>query len=93
MKKGFQKKAIAVALGQIVQAMAAFLGATYAGCFYTSLDTDMSESRIRKILETLEPDAVITSAAYREKMATAFQSKNKYGCMTNYCKTRRMTKP
>lgn len=71
---GLFKKPVAVALGQNVHAVATFLGAAYAGCFYTPLDTDMPESRVQKILETLDPGAVITSAAYREKMATAFQS-------------------
>lgn len=72
IKAGLFRKPIAVALGQSVQAVAAFLGAAYAGCFYTPLDTDMPESRIRKILETLEPGAVITNTAYSEKMASAF---------------------
>ena len=72
IKEGLFKKPIAVALGQSVQAVVAFLGAAYAGCFYTPLDTDMPESRVRKIMETLEPGAVITNAAYSEKMASAF---------------------
>ena len=61
IKARLSRKPIAVALGQSVQAVVAFLGAAYAGCFYTPLDTDMPESRIRKILETLEPGAVITN--------------------------------
>ena len=55
---GLYKEPVAVALGQSVQAVAAFLGAAYAGCFYTPLDIDMPESRVRKILETLEPGRV-----------------------------------
>ena len=69
---GLYKEPVAVALGQSVEAIAAFLGAAYAGCFYTPLDIDMPESRVRKILETLEPGAVITNSVYSEKMAAAF---------------------
>ncbi len=71
---GLYKQPVAVALGQTVQAVVAFLGAAYAGCFYTPIDTDMPESRVRKILETLEPGAVITNGTYFGKMEDVFKS-------------------
>lgn len=45
----------------------AMLGAVYAGCFYTPLDSSMPEARMALIAQTLRPAAVV----YEEKFAEA----------------------
>ena len=45
--------------------LCAMLGAAYAGCFYTPLDSSMPENRMRLIADTLRPAAVL----YEEKFA------------------------
>ena len=47
--------------------LCAMLGAVYAGCFYTPLDSSMPEARMRLIVKTLQPAAVV----YEEKFADA----------------------
>lgn len=56
----YRKKPVAVFLDKSVSCIAAFLGVLYSGNFYTPLDTSMPETRIKKILKTLEPKVVIT---------------------------------
>ena len=45
------------------QCVAAMLGAVYAGCFYTPLDTSMPEARVERILSQLEPLATPRACA------------------------------
>lgn len=40
------------------------LGAVYAGCFYTPLDSSMPERRMRLIADTLQPAAVVYERRY-----------------------------
>lgn len=44
----------------------AMLGAVYAGCFYTPLDSSMPEARMRLIAQTLRPAAIL----YEEKFSS-----------------------
>lgn len=56
------KKPIAIFLPKGVDTITAFMAAAYSGNFYTPIDVDTPEKRGRKILEVLEPAAVITSS-------------------------------
>lgn len=47
--------------------VAVLLGAVYAGCFYTPVDTSMPEKRLRLIVEQLDPACVVYSDKYREQ--------------------------
>ncbi len=57
--------------------LAAMLGAVYAGCFYTPLDSSMPEGRMLLIADTLRPAVILYEEKYR-KTANAVAS----GAMT-----------
>ena len=56
---GLFKKPVAIFIGKKIECIAAVFGVAYSGNFYTVIDTDMPEERIRKIISTLQPAAVI----------------------------------
>lgn len=62
IRLGLFKKPVAVFLPKGVNVVTSFMAAAYSGNFYTPIDVEMPEQRVRKILEVLEPEAVITSA-------------------------------
>ena len=64
---GVRRQPVAVFLDKSASCVAAFLGIAYSGNFYTPLDTMMPETRIRKILDTLKPMAVITDKEHKEQ--------------------------
>lgn len=49
--------------------VAAMLGAVYAGCFYTPLDSSMPESRMGLIAETLRPGVILCEEKFAETAA------------------------
>lgn len=61
IRLGIFKQPVAVFLPKGVDVIVSFMAAAYSGNFYTPVDVDMPEKRVRKILEVLEPEAVITS--------------------------------
>ena len=61
------KKPVAIYMDKQVECIAAMMGVAYSGNFYTVLDITMPKARIEKILTTLQPVAVITTAKYVEK--------------------------
>ena len=64
--EGIFKKPVAVYLEKSVQCIAAFMGAVYAGNFYSPLDTEMPLPRVEKIISSLQPAVIITDEAHRE---------------------------
>ena len=60
------KRAIAVYMDKQTECIAAMMGVSYSGNFYTVLDVHMPAARIEKILNTLQPAAIITVGAYKE---------------------------
>ena len=46
--------------------LCAMLGAVYAGCFYTPLDSSMPEARMRLIAETLKPAVILCEEKFVE---------------------------
>lgn len=65
IKKEFFKKPILVYLEKSVECIAAFEGITYSGNFYSPLDTEMPEERIQKIIDKLEPVAIVTDEEHK----------------------------
>lgn len=61
------KKPVAVFLPKCKECVMTFMGIAYSGNFYTPIDTAMPASRIEKILQTLEPTAIITDEAHKEQ--------------------------
>lgn len=64
---GLFKKPILVYLDKSVEVIAAFEGITYSGNFYSPLDTNMPEERIVKIIDKLNPSAIITTMEHKEE--------------------------
>ena len=64
---------VAVFLPKSVRAVEVFFGAVEAGCFYSMLDLKQPESRLLKILETLDTDVIVTSAEYAGAAREEFQ--------------------
>ena len=59
---------VAIMTGRSVKTPAAMFGCLYGGNFYTVIDTEMPAERIKNILDTLCPAAVIVSEEYAEKL-------------------------
>lgn len=57
---GLEKQPVAVYMNKSVEAVETFLGVAYSRNFYTPIDIHMPTSRVEKIVETLQPKAVIT---------------------------------
>ena len=64
--KGHFRKPVLIYMEKSVSLVSSFLGVAYSGNFYTPADTKMPEERIRKILDTLDPAAVITDKAHAD---------------------------
>ena len=65
MEIGLRKDPVAIFLDKSTECVAAMMGAAYSGNFYTVIDTQMPAPRITRILEVLQPCAVITLAEMR----------------------------
>lgn len=59
------KEPVVVYLEKSARTLVSFLGTAYSGNFYSPIDVDMPASRVEKILEVLQPKAVITTAELR----------------------------
>ena len=68
VKRGIFHRPVAVFLEQSAASVVSFLGVAYAGDFYTVIDTKMPASRREKILQTLQPAAIVTDAKHRERI-------------------------
>lgn len=64
------KKPVVIYLDKSVKTLVAFMGVAYSGNFYSPIDTTMPAARAEKILETLNPELVITSKELAEKFKT-----------------------
>lgn len=59
LSRGHTRTAVVVFMQKSPQAITAFFGCLYAGCYYVPMDIEMPVSRIEKILETLAPAALL----------------------------------
>lgn len=57
------RSAVAVVMDKSVYALAAMMGAVYAGCFYVYISPDQPAPRAQQILKTATPGAIITDRA------------------------------
>ncbi len=56
--------------------LAAMMGVVYSGCFYVMIDPAQPVTRVREILEVLEPEVLVTDGAAREVIVqTGFRGK------------------
>lgn len=65
---------VIIAAKRNVKCIESMFAAVYAGCFYTVVDMDSPESRLKAISEQLSPEAVITDAETTEHMANIFKN-------------------
>ena len=66
LNAGIRKQPVAIYMEKSVSCIAAMLGVLYSGNFYTVLDTHMPQARIEKILDTLNPAAILASQTLSE---------------------------
>ena len=70
IRNGFFKQPVVIMTDKSVEAIASFMGVCYSGNFYTPLDVKMPESRIEKIIQTLNPVAIICDEKNKDKAKT-----------------------
>ena len=66
---GLEKQPVVVYLEKSAKVLVSFAGIGYSRNFYSPIDVTMPESRVNKILEVLNPKAVITTAELRDQFA------------------------
>ena len=64
---GHERQSVAVLMERSPRALAAFLGVVSAGGCFAALDTEMPEERLKGILDTLKPGAILCEEDSREK--------------------------
>ena len=55
------KRPVAIYLKNSAKTLVSFAAVAYSGNFYSPIDIEMPESRVKKILDVLQPEVVITS--------------------------------
>lgn len=58
-RRGIRREPVAVFMGRRPSAVAAMLGALYAGCYFIPLDTEMTACRIGAILKKVRPRVIL----------------------------------
>jgi amino acid adenylation domain-containing protein len=62
------RRPVAVYMEKGVEALAAFMGSVYAGCFYIFLNPELPDARLRDILEISDVRVALTVGSCREKL-------------------------
>lgn len=70
IRLSIQRQPILIIMEKSAQAVAAFMGAAYSGNFYTPIDLEMPPSRIAKILEILQPAAVVSKGEHADMVTS-----------------------
>lgn len=68
VKAGVESGTVAVYMKKSVAMVSSFFGAVACGCSYSPMDTGMPGERLKLILDTLEPAAVLTTGEFAEKI-------------------------
>ena len=63
-----RKQPIAVYMEKSAAMVAVFMGIAYSGNFYSPIAVDMPETRIEKILRTLQPEMLITTRELKDNL-------------------------
>lgn len=58
---------VPVFMDKSVEAIVAFLGSVYAGCFYVMVDSGHPIGRVKRILDTLEPKVLLTDKKHEKQ--------------------------
>lgn len=76
--KGYYGEPVIILTNKHPDAMSAFFGSIYAGCFYVAIDAEMPQLRIQLILDNLSPRAVIYDKKNAKKADALPQNLDKY---------------
>lgn len=68
ISKDIFRRPVLIFMEKSVSMVSSFLGSAYSGNFYSPVDTKMPAGRIAKILDTLDPAAVITDKAHEQQV-------------------------
>lgn len=63
------KRPVVIYLRKSAKVLISFAATAYSGNFYSPIDVDMPESRVRKIIEVLQPEVVITSRELQSRFS------------------------
>ena len=66
--EGYYNEPVVIYMGKTPDAITAFLGTVYAGCFYVPIDSEMPKMRIDLIFGTLSPRIVICDGETKDKI-------------------------
>lgn len=66
IRKNIVKKPVVILLDKSVECIVCFMGVAYSGNFYTPIDTKMPISRMKKIIEILQPEVMITDHEHEQ---------------------------
>lgn len=70
------RKPVAVFLEKGINALISFLGITYAGAFYSLINPDFPQARLKSMLMTLETDTIITTKEYETSLKEIIDKEN-----------------
>lgn len=83
---GTVKRPVAIYMEKSVDCVAAFFGVLASGNFYCPIDPEMPADRISRIMEVLQPEAVITAPRLKEQ-ALAFAPEEKLSLFQDLSET------
>ena len=69
------KSPVLLFMEKSVSLVSCFAGTAYSGNFYSPIDTKMPQSRIEKILDTLDPAIVITDMEHEEQVRSLIKGR------------------
>ncbi len=78
ISKGQAKKPVLILMNKHPDTMSAFLGVIYSGGYYVAIDAEMPEIRIKLIIESLKPEALIYDEKNAKKADKLPEGVNKY---------------
>jgi len=74
------RKPIIVFMNKSVEALTAFMGIVYSGCFYVFISPEQTKTRIKQILEVTQAKCIITQSEYVDILKNIDFS----GCLIEY---------
>ena len=69
VKQGLFKCSVAVYLDKKVECLSSMIGVTYSGNYYTVLDINSPQARLKKIVDSLHPSLIITDGHHKQDAA------------------------
>ena len=67
---------VGVYLTKSIDALCSMLGALYAGCYYTTLNTELPAPRLQQIVSVLKPSVIVTCKDLKEQADEIFAGSN-----------------